>query len=472
MDPCPFVRVLVGNLALKMPAATHRGGGGGSSASGAGVHPTTAPCYCRISLNKLPYQTASAPLLPPSEEGPASCTGAFAAAFHVSKADLDRAAAKPALFAPRRTARLKVSVYAGRRGSSCGGVSSGRLLGKVVVPLDLKAAAAKPVVFHSGWVAIGKRRGAGRKPAAGSGGGAAGHAHAQLNLTVRAEPDPRFVFEFDGEPECSPQVLQVQGRMKQPMFTCKFSCRSNSDLRSRSVQSDPGSGGRNWLAKFGSERERMGKERKGWSVTVHDLSGSPVALASMVTPFVASPGTDRVSRSNPGGWLILRPVDGTWTPWGRLECWRERGGGGAGGDSLGYRFELVPDHTNSGVGVCVAESAVSASKGGRFAIDLTAAQPFGRSGSPGCSPRGSGDFGHGLWPFGSFRGFVMSAAVQGEGRCSKPTVEVGVAHVGCAEDAAAFVALAAAVDLSMDACRLFSCKLRRELSASRAELLR
>jgi len=50
---------------------------------------------------------------------------------------------------------------------------------------------------------------------------------------MRAEPDPRFVFEFDGEPECNLQVLQVQGRMKQPMFTCKFSCRSNSDLRSR-----------------------------------------------------------------------------------------------------------------------------------------------------------------------------------------------------------------------------------------------
>jgi hypothetical protein len=233
MDPCPFVRVLVGNLAVKMPSAAAPRGGGGN---GAGVHPTTAPCYCRIRLNKLPYQTASAPLLPAAEEGPASCTGAFAAAFHVSKADLDRAAAKPALFGAlaRRTARLKVAVYAGRRGSACG-VSSGRLLGKVVVPLDLRAAAAKPVVFHSGWVAIGKRRrgGRGKQAAAGAGSGVAAAGNAQLNVTVRAEPDPRFVFEFDGEPECSPQVLQVQGRMRQPMFTCKFSCRSNSDLRSR-----------------------------------------------------------------------------------------------------------------------------------------------------------------------------------------------------------------------------------------------
>jgi hypothetical protein len=38
-----------------------------------------------------------------------------------------------------------------------------------------------------------------------------------------------------------------------------------------------------------------------------------------------------------------------------------------------------------------------------------------------------------------------------------------VKHVNCAEDAAAFVALAAAMDLSMDACKLFSEKLRKEL---------
>ncbi|KAF0905564.1 hypothetical protein E2562_007361 [Oryza meyeriana var. granulata] len=459
MDPCPFVRVLVGNLSLKMPVAPRPAG------AGSGVHPSTSPCYCKIRLNKMPYQTADAPLLLPSsdEQGVAApATGALAAAFHLSKADLDRLTAKPSLFGSR-TARLKVAVYAGRRGTTCGVGNSGRLLGKVVIPLDLKGAAAKPVVYHSSWICIGRR---GRKPSSVSA------ANTLLNLTVRAEPDPRFVFEFDGEPECSPQVLQVQGSMKQPMFTCKFSCRSNSDLRSRSMPADTGSGGRNWLTAFGSDRERTGKERKGWSVTVHDLSGSPVALASMVTPFVASPGTDRVSRSNPGAWLVLRPGDGTWKPWGRLECWRERGAGAA-GDSLGYRFELLlPDPTGMGVGVSVAESSIPASKGGRFAIDLTAKQPFGRSGSPACSPRGSGDFGYGLWPFGNYRGFVMSAAVQGEGKCSRPTVEVGVGHVGCAEDAAAFVALAAAVDLSMDACRLFSHRLRRELSASRTDLLR
>jgi hypothetical protein len=44
---------------------------------------------------------------------------------------------------------------------------------------------------------------------------------------------------------------------------------------------------------------------------------------------------------------------------------------------------------------------------------------------------------------------VILAVVLGDGRCSKPTVEVGVPHVGCVEDVAAFVALPVAVDLIM-----------------------
>ena len=187
----------------------------------------------------------------------------------------------------------------------------------------------------------------------------------------------------------------------------------------------------------------------------------------MVTPFVASPGSDRVSRSNPGSWLILRPAAGTWKPWGRLEAWRERGGSGG----LGYRFELVPDTNGcvSAAGIVLSKSTLSSNKGGKFLIDLGAnsTNPSGHAGgnlfSPACSPRSSGDFGYGLWPYGMDRGFVMSAHVEGEGRCSKPTVEVSVQHVNCTEDAAAFVALAAAIDLSMDACRLFSHRLRKEL---------
>ncbi|KAF0935899.1 hypothetical protein E2562_036651 [Oryza meyeriana var. granulata] len=232
--------------------------------------------------------------------------------------------------------------------------------------------------------------------------------------------------------------------MKQPMFTCKFGCRSNSDLRRSMVQ---------------PERDAAaGKERKGWSVMVHDLSGSPVG-AGLDGDAVRGLAGDR-SREPLQPGRMAHP-----TPRRR----RLRGGAGA-SDSLGYRFDLLlpgVDHA-----VPLAESSIGASKGGKFTIDLTSMQPLSRGGTPGCSPRGSRDFSQ--WPLASYsyRGFVMSSSVQGEGWCSKPTVEVGVPHVVCAEDAAAFVALAAAVDLSMDACRLFSHKLRKELSHLRSDVLR
>lgn len=432
MDPCPFVRLTVGNLALKIPVA--------SKPASSVVHPSSSLCFCKIKLKSFPLQTTVVTCLPPENQVSDSQIQTTAASFHLSKTDLENLSGK-SLFAGKLS--LKISIYTGRRGSSCG-VNSGRLLGKVSVPLDLAGTEGRACVFHNGWINVGKY---GKSSSA------------QFHLNVKAEPDPRFVFQFDGAPECSPQVFQIQGNIRQPVFTCKFSFRttgSNQNQRSRSLQSET-SLSRKWLGSFGSDRERPGKERKGWSITVHDLSGSPVAAASMVTPFVASPGSDRVSRSNPGSWLILRPGDGTWKPWGRLEAWRERGSS----DGLGYRFELCPD--TSAAGVVIAESTLSSSKGGKFVIDLVG-NKSDNGASPACSPRGSGDYGYGLWPYGLYKGFVMAANVDAEGsKSSKPTVEVSVQHVSCTEDAAVFVALSAAIDLSMDACRLFSQKLRKEL---------
>lgn len=95
---------------------------------------------------------------------------------------------------------------------------------------------------------------------------------------------------------------------------------------------------------FSGDRDKQGRERKGWMIIIYDLSGSAVAAASMITPFVpSSPGSDRVSRSNPGAWLILRPEGvsiSSWKPWGRLEAWRERGPV----DGLGYKFQLASDN--------------------------------------------------------------------------------------------------------------------------------
>ncbi|KAK1315701.1 hypothetical protein QJS10_CPA05g01671 [Acorus calamus] len=102
---------------------------------------------------------------------------------------------------------------------------------------------------------------------------------------------------------------------------------------------------------------------------------------------------------------------------------------------------------------------------------LTGRSTPSSSSSPACSPRSSGDFGMGLWPYCIYRGFVMSSTLEGEGKCSKPKVEIGVQHVGCTEDAAVFVALSAAIDLSMDACRLFSDKLRKELCQTQGGMM-
>ncbi|XP_074581281.1 uncharacterized protein LOC141837805 [Curcuma longa] len=437
MDRCPFVRIIVGNLALKVlvPPA-----------------PSASPCFAKIRFGKFPQQTANVPIVASDGNSVLDSTDSVAGLFHLSKVDLDRIAGKSSLFASSASRhKLNVSIYIGSQGGSFW-LSSGKLLGKFTMRLDLKGIAKdggtrEAIEFHSGWVSIGKKTAKIGKGSPSS----SWSSVAQLYLTVKAEPDPRFVFEFDGVLECSPQVLQVQGKMRQPVFTCKFSRRNavDGDVCSRAAVSESRSA-RKWLSSLGSEREQPGKERKGWSVTIHDLSGSPVALASMVTPFVATPGTDRVNRSNPGAWLVLRPGDGTWTSWGRLEAWRERGGAGA-GDSLGYRFVLLPDDT-VGTSINLSESTISTVKGGQFVIDPTGAT--GKSSTPDPGRH-----------FSTYRGFVMSVTVAGEGRGGRSRVEVGAQHIRSSEDAAVFVALAAAVELSMDACRLFSQRLRKGLSA-------
>lgn len=459
MDPCSFVRILIGNLALKFPTVTSK------PYFLSRIHPSSSSCYCKIKLKSVPDEIATVPLVQ-DETTPTNgnLSHSLAACFNLNKAQIDKMLEKSKSSKSNNSAiSLRIDVYTGSNGMSC--VTTDKLLGRVSVPLDLRGAESRPSVIHNGWVGIGENK-KGSRP--------------QLYLTVKSEPDPRFVFQFDGEPECSPQVFQVQGSVKQAVFTCKFGFRNSNNDRnlvsrtSMTEQSTP----RSWLSSFGSEKEQSSKERKGWSITIHDLSGSPVAMASMVTPFVPSPGSDRVSRSNPGAWLILRPGNCTWKPWGRLEAWREPGNS----DLLGYRFDLLHDTISSNSSnTTVANANISSTKGGKFSIDMTNSV----STTPVHSPQSSCDFGSGSssgpgsrpgsgsgsdfasWCVGPpplhSRGFVMSATVEGGGKCSKPEVEIGVQHVKCTEDAAVFVALAAAMDLSVDACMLFSHKLRKEL---------
>nr|AFK43684.1 unknown [Medicago truncatula] len=415
MDPCSFLRILIGNLAIKSPSSSK------PSFSGK-VHPSSSTCYCEIKLKGVdsppPFHVAAVPLISESETHPHS----LAATFDFPKSQISNF----------KNPLIKISVFKTNTNPSCV-FNTAKLVGQISIPLDLTLVESRPCSFHNGWTAL-TLNNTGKSSVQGQ----------LLHLTVRAEPDPRFIFRFDGEPECSPQVFQVKGEVKQPVFTCKFSFRDKNP--SNPVQ-------------FPS------MDRKGWSITIHDLSGSPVACASMVTPFVPSPGSQRVSKSNPGAWLIIKPDgDGTWKPWGRLEAWREPGYS----NSVGYRFDVLPATADP---VTLAGCSISSQNGGKFTIDVTSGV------TPVNTPNGSWDLGSGSGSrpgsgSGSdfslenqflYSGFVMSARFDGEKKCSKPEVEVGVKHVTCTEDAAAFVALAAAMDLSMDACKLFSQKLRKEL---------
>lgn len=189
---------------------------------------------------------------------------------------------------------------------------------------------------------------------------------------------------------------------------------------------------------------------------IHDLSGTAVAAAFITTPFVPSTGCDWVAKSNPGAWLIVRPDtcrSESWQPWGKLEAWREQGIR----DSICFRFHVLSDGPEGGE-LLMSEIVIGAEKGGEFFIDTDRQIRAAATTMAVASPHSSSDFAA-LSPEAC--GFVMSCRVPGEGKCSKPIVHLAMRHVTCVEDAAIFMALAAAVNLSMEACKPFRRRIRR-----------
>ncbi|KAA3477237.1 Formin-like protein 18 [Gossypium australe] len=182
------------------------------------------------------------------------------------------------------------------------GVSCRKLMGRVQVIMDLGLSQAKPLVFRNGRTKLGNE---------------SDKANAKLHLTVRAELDPQFLFQFGEKAECSLVVFQIQGNIRKPMFSYKFKAnRSKFRFYGQEERMDD-----NII------RRKRKARKKGWMIMIYDLSSSPVTSASMITPLVASPSSDRVSRSNLG----------------HLETWRER----CPIDGLGYKFELVASQHGS-----------------------------------------------------------------------------------------------------------------------------
>lgn len=421
MDPQTFVRLSVGQLGLRLPA--------GKSTAG-------RACHCEIRLRGFPAQTAPVPLLTNSSELILDPHGANAAAvFSLDESDL-AALSAPGCFSFRVPAGpcLEIAVYLGSSHVGGGMVAKRRrrrLVGVVRVGVGPEWREGKPVVLRHGWTAVG-------------GGG-------ELHLRVKAVADPRYVFRFEDEVALNPQVVQIHGRHCQPIFSCKF-IRAG---RRASQADDWSSCSEEEEKEMETARRKRMRERKGWKVAVHDLSGTAVAAAFMATPFVPATGRDTVARSNPGAWLIVRAdttgSSDSWQPWGRLEAWREDppAPGTKGKDSAAaclLRLRLLPEQQREDACVLVSETPLSCEKGGEFSIDMdrhSSSEEPEEEAAEYCAAGMGG-------------GFVMSCRVHGEASGGPPVVvRVAARHVTCMEDAAMFLALAAAVDLSVKACRPF-----------------
>ncbi|XP_021663153.2 uncharacterized protein LOC110651978 [Hevea brasiliensis] len=422
MDPQDFIRLSIGSLGLRIP-------GTALNSAKSGIHAFSSPCSCEIRLRGFPVQTTFVPLVSSPETTPD--IHSIASSFYLEESDL-KALLAPGCFHTHH-ACLEIVVFTGRKESHCGVGIKRQQIGTFKLEVGPEWGEKKPAILFNGWIGIGKNKQESRKPGA------------ELHLRVKLDPDPRYVFQFEDVTTSSPQIVQLQGSIKQPIFSCKFS-------RDRVPQVDPLS--TYWSTSVdGIDLETERRERKGWRVKIHDLFGSAVAAAFITTPFVPSTGCDWVAKSNPGAWLIVRPDvcrPESWQPWGKLEAWRERGIR----DSICCRFHLLSESQEGGE-VLMSEIFISAERGGEFFIDTD--RQLRSAATPIPSPQSSGDF-SGL---GSTGGFVMSCRVQGEGKHSKPLVQLAMRHVTCVEDAAIFMALAAAVDLSIVACRPFRRRLRR-----------
>lgn len=200
MDPQAFIRLSISSLGIRLPETA-------LTATKSNIHAFSSPCICEIRLRGFPVQTAQIPFLSSAETTPNSNT--IASSFYLEESDL-KALLAPGCFYPSH-ACLEIVVFTGRKGTHCGVGGKRQQIGVFKLNVGPEWGEGKPVVLFNGWIGIGKNRQEGGKRGA------------ELHLRVKLDPDPRYVFQFEDETKLSPQIVQLQGNVKQPIFSCKFS---------------------------------------------------------------------------------------------------------------------------------------------------------------------------------------------------------------------------------------------------------
>ena len=152
-------------------------------------------------------QTSAVPLVSSPEATPDSHS--IASSFYLEEFDLKALLAPRCFYTPQ--ACLEIVVFTGRKGSHCGGGVKRQQIGTFRLEVGPEWGEKKPVILFNGWIGIGKNKQETRKP------------EAELHLRVKLDPDPRYVFQFEDVTTSSPQIVQLQGTIKQPIFSCKFS---------------------------------------------------------------------------------------------------------------------------------------------------------------------------------------------------------------------------------------------------------
>lgn len=201
MDPQAFIRLSISSLGLRIPGTPV-----GSVKSG--VQPLSSSlCPCEIRLRGFPVQTTTIPLFSSPEAAPDSHS--IASSFYLEESDL-KALSAPSCFYNSH-AYLEIAVFTGRKGLHCGVGIKRQLIGTFRLQVGPEWSEGKPLILFSGWIGIGKSKVESGKPVA------------ELHLRVKLDPDPRYVFQFEDVTRLSPQIVQLQGSIKQPIFSCKFS---------------------------------------------------------------------------------------------------------------------------------------------------------------------------------------------------------------------------------------------------------